>query len=248
MTIREAIAEQLKSIKNRSPKEQLSYFWEYYGIKTICLLLALAMLIGFIVTMATKKEYAFTGVFFGASRQAGSEDYLTQLGLSCGIDTDRYALSVQCHPDIRMDLQLTPEIYDSMQAFTAMVSANSVDCFAGNAELFLYYSYLGYAMDLRTVLTEAELEQLAPYLYYIDADRIRQQEESNEGYASAYSGHPDPTKPETMVDPIPVGISLDAAAEDFRQAYSFVDHGVIGICASSEHTEYALAILRSVLL
>ena len=55
-TIREAIKEQRKSIKNRSFKEQFSFFWEYYGIKTICLILAIAILIAFIVSMATKKN------------------------------------------------------------------------------------------------------------------------------------------------------------------------------------------------
>lgn len=84
-TIREAIKEQRKSIKNRSFKEQFSFFWEYYGIKTICLILAIAILIAFIVSMVIKKEYAFTGVFFGAAVQDSSEDYLVQFGQASGI-------------------------------------------------------------------------------------------------------------------------------------------------------------------
>ena len=90
MTIREAIKEQRKSIKNRSLREQFAFFWEYYGIKTICLLLAVAALIAFIVTMVTKKDYAFTGVFFGSAAQNSAQSYLDAFGSHCGIDPEKY--------------------------------------------------------------------------------------------------------------------------------------------------------------
>ena len=244
MTIREAIKEQQKSIKNRSLKERFSFFLEYYGIKTICLILAAIALIAFIVSMVTKKEYAFTGVFFGAAVQDNSEDYLAQFGQASGIDPEKYEISVQCHLDIQMEQQITPEIYQSMEAFTAMVAAKSVDCFAGNDDRFLYYAYMEYALDLRTVLTQAELDQLSPYLRYIDGKLIEQQENAGEGYANAYSQHPDSAKPELMENPIPVAISLNAATDAFKEAYQFGEKAVIGICASSKQAQNALAFLR----
>ena len=243
MTIREAQKEQQKSIKNRSFKEQLSFFWEYYGIKTICLILAVAAVIAFIVTLATKKEYAFTGVFFGAIPQ-DSEVYLEKFSQAADIDLTEYELSINCHPDIQMDQQITQEVYASMESFAAMVATGSVDCFAGNTELFLYYAYMEYATDLRTVLTPAELEQLSAHLHYIDGALIRQQESENGGLTDAYFQHPDSTKPELMTDPIPVGISLENATDAFRESYPFADHAVIGICASSSFPENAQAFLR----
>ena len=244
MTIREAQKEQRESIKNRSTKEKFSFFWEYYGIKTICLILAMAALIAFVISMTTKKEYAFTGVFFGAQPQDSSDSYLEDFGKAAGVDLSKYELSTQCHLDIQMDQQITPEIYQSMETFTAMVAAKSVDCFAGNDDLFLYYAYMEYALDLRTVLTQEELDLLSPYLHYIDGKLIEQQENANEGYASAYSQHPDPTKPELMADPIPVAISLNTATDAFKEAYHFGEEAVIGICASSEQAQNALAFLR----
>ena len=99
-------------------------------------------------------------------------------------------------------------------------------------------------MDLRTVLTQEELDQLSPYLHYIDGKLIEQQENAGEGYANAYSQHPDPTKPELMADPIPVAISLTAATQAFKENYCFGETAVIGICASSEQSQNALAFLR----
>lgn len=244
MTIRESIKEQWKSIKNRSLKEKISYFWDYYGIKSICLLLAVIILIAFIVSIATKKEYAFTGVFFGAQPQASAEQYLNDFGDAAGIDASQYELSVQSHLNIQMDQVITQEIYTSMETFSAMVAAKSVDCFAGNPDLFLYYGYLEYAVDLRTVLTAGELTALAPYLHYIDGQLIAQQELNNEGLATAYTSRPDSTKPELMADPIPVGISLNAATDDFKAAYRMDENAVIGICVSAAYPENALAFLH----
>ena len=244
MTIREAQREQRKSIKNRSAKEKISYFWEYHGIKTICLVLALTSLLAFTVNMITKKEYAFTGVFFGATPQDCAEQYLSSFGAAAGIDPEKYELSAQCHLDIRMDQTITQEIYDSMETFTAMVAAKTVDCFAGNSDLFLYYAYMEYATDLRTVLSQEELAQLSPYLHYIDAKLIEQQEYADEGLVNAYAQRPDSTKPELMAEPVPVGISLNAATDAFKEAYHFGEEAVIGICASSEHSENALAFLH----
>ena len=244
MTIREARKEQWESIKNRSAKEKFSFFWEYYGIKTIALTIAAALAIAFVVSMIIKKEYAFTGVFFGAVPQNSSESYLEGFADEAGIDLKKYEFSVQCHLDIQMDQKITPEIYQSMETFTAMVSGNSVDCFAGADDLFLYYAYMEYALDLRTVLTPEELNHLSPYLHYIDGKLIDEQENANEGYANAYSQRPDSTKPELMGEPIPVGISLSAATDAFHESYKMGENAIIGICASSEQSQNALAFLR----
>ncbi len=244
MTIREAIREQQKSIKNRSPKEKLSYFWEYHGIKTICLVLALITVIAFIVTQVTQKKSGFSGVFFGVTPQSSSESYLADFAKSAGIDPAKYQITVQESPDIRMDQPITQDIYQSMEAFTAMVASKSVDCFAGNSELFLYYAYMEYAVDLRTVLTPAELEVLSPYLHYIDKKLIEQQESANDGLGSAYAQHPDSTKPELMHDPIPVAVSLDASTDAFQAAYQYGEGCVIGICASAEQPKNARAFFR----
>lgn len=248
MTIQEAIKAQKKSIKNRSLKERISYFWEYYALKTIALLAALAIAIAFIVSMVTQKEYAFTGVFFGGEAMASSEEYLNTFAESAKIDLEKNQLSVQSSPDIRMNQMISPEIYQYMEAFTAMVAAKSVDCFAGNEEIFLYYAYMDYAVDLRTVLSPQELEALAPYLYYVDNKLIEMQENADGGYADAYIQRPIPTKPEDMEDPVPVGISLDAASEEFKAAYRFMGKNVIGICASSEHADNALAFIKYALI
>lgn len=244
MTIRETIKAQEKSIKNRTAKERFSFFWEYYAFKTFAALLALVLTVAFIISMVTQKQYAFTGVFFGAQSLPGAEDYLTDFAQTANIDLTDYTLTVQTNPDIRMDQQISTEIYQHMETFSAMVAGQSVSCFAGNPDLFLYYAYLGYATDLRTVLSQQELDALTPYLYYVDMYLIQAQEEADDGYADAYMQRPDPTKPELMTDPVPVAVSLEAASVDFLKHYQFTGTNLIGICKSSEYPQFALAFLR----
>ena len=243
MTIREAIKQQQESIKNRSFRQRLSFFWTYYGVKTICLLLALITVVAFIVSIATQKEYGFTGVFFGAEPQAAAERYLSDFAETARIDQDKFRIHVQAYGDIQMGQQITQEIYQSMEVFTAMVASHSVDCFAANTELFLYYGYLGYAADLRTVLTAEDLTSLSPYLYYIDGKLIEEQENTDRELTYAYDNRPDPTHPELMADPIPVAVDLTVATEAFRESYRFAD-AVIGICTNSDHVDHAAAFLR----
>lgn len=235
MTIRETIRAQQEAVKNRSAKEKLSYFWDYYGIKAICLLAAVILLLAFIINMATKKEYAYTGVFFGAIEQPQSDSYITGFAQAAQIDTECFDLTVQSYLDIRMDDKITDETYQAMQSFAAMVAAGMVDNIAADVDLFLYYSYIGYATDLRTVLTEQQLADLAPYLNYIDGELLRKQENSDSGLTFDYGDCPDPKAPEAMTDPIPVGIDLAAATDAFHAAYRFgSDRPVLGICAGTE--------------
>lgn len=244
MTIREAIKAQEKSIKNRSFKERLSFFWEYYALKTFALLAAVIVVVAFIVSIVTNKDYALTCMFFGAEATQTSEDYLSGFVQAADIDPKKYQLSVQMGPDVRMDQQISTEIYQSMETFIAMVAAGSMDCFAGKEDHFLYYAYMDYAVDLRTVLSPEELETLSPYLYYVDAELIRQQEAADGGYADAYMQRSDPTKPEEMQDPVPVAVSLEAATEDFKNNYRFTGTNLMGICANSKQKENALAFFR----
>ena len=245
MTIQESIRAQWEAVRNRSVKEKLSYFWEYYGIKSVCILTAAVLLIAFIVNMVTQKEYGYTGVFFGATAQSAADGYLHDFAQAIGMDTGAYDLTVQSALDIRMDDTITDETYQAMQSFAAMVAAKMVENIAADVDLFLYYSYLGYTVDLRTVFTGEQLTQLEPHLHYIDGELLRQQENSDEGLTFDYGDCPDSRNPDAMTDPIPVGIDLVAATQAFHDSYSFAsDKAVIGICTSSERNSVALAFLQ----
>ena len=131
-----------------------------------------------------------------------------------------------------------------MQRFSAMVASKTADAFAANQDLFLYYSYAGYTLDLRTVLPPEQLAALSPWLYYIDGEMLAFLE-SNDDPEFTLDQCPDPSKPEDMSDRIPVAVSIQATTQAFQDNYPFVTNDVIiGICVSSEHTDHARAFLQ----
>ena len=245
MTIRETIRKQQEAVKNRTFKEKLNYYWDYYGMKAVCISLASVVLIAFAVNILTQKDSGYLGIFFGATPQASADSYLADFAQAAGIDPEVYELNVQSSLDIRMNDKITEETYQAMQSFATMVAANMVDNIAADVDLFLYYSYLGYTVDLRTVLTEAQLTELAPYLHYVDGKLLEEQENSEEGLTFEYGQCPDSKKPEEMTDPIPVGIDLKAATQAFHNSYTFTCKvPVFGICITSERPDAALAYLQ----
>jgi hypothetical protein len=245
MTIRETIHAQWKAMKDRPFKEKLSFFWDYYGIKTICILIAVAVFISFVVSIATQKDSAYFGVFFGATSKASSSAFLEQFSDMAQIDTKTYDITIQTTLDVRMDQQITTETLEAMQSFAAMVAASMVDNFAADKDLFLYYCYLGYTTDLRTVFTPEQLEALAEHLHYVDGELLQEQENAEEGLTFDYGQCPDSKKPELMQDPIPVGIDISAATEAFLESYSFAsEETVIGICAGSARQDIATLFLQ----
>lgn len=241
MTIREAIRAERETMKDKTFKEKLSYFWEYNGVKTICVIIAVIALVSLVATMVTQKEYAYMGVFFGATIESSADDYINAFAQAAGIDTNIYDVTVQANLDIDINASITEYSYQATQSFNALLAARMVDNIAANVDLYLHYSYLGYTVDLRTVLTQEELSVLEPYLYYIDGQVLQEIEESDTGL----SEFPDPKQPESMADPIPVGIDISAAAQAFRDSYTFRrDTVVIGICTASERESTALAYLK----
>ena len=241
MTIRESIKSQWESIKDKSAKEKLAYFWEYYGFRTVLILCIVSLAVFFAVEIITQKEYAYTGIFFGSESQESADSYMADFARIQAIDKEEYEITVQSLLDIRLDGQVTEELYQTIATFTALVETNMVENIAAETDLFLYYSYLGYTTDLRTQLTPEQLEALVPHLIYIDAALIAEQQNTGEAPTIDYKNFPDPKDPDAMGDPIPVGIDLSAASEAFHSAYTFSSDSVaLGICSTTEKNEIAV--------
>ena len=243
MTIRESIRSHRDAVKNQSIKVKLAYFWEYYGIKTVFLLVIASILIYLFVHIIAQKEPGNVGVFFGASEKRSSEAFLDEFARFANLNLENYDVAIQLSPGIQLDGTITEEVYQTIEGFTTMVAANTVDQIAADADLFLYFSYLGFNADLRLFFNETQISILDESINYIDGDLLRQYQSKEKNID--YNHFPDPKRPEDMIDPIPVGIDLSAATDAFHNIYSFAgDDAVIGICATSERMLTAVAFIK----
>ena len=244
------IRQQQMKTKEMSAKGKLEYFWDYYKVHTIVAILVIFFAAMFISDIATAKDYNFYSILFNA-RQLSGDSLESAFSEYAGLDTENY----ECYIDASTGLSLTSFTeYDmaTVQKLMATIQIGDLDTVVFNSELFNNYAGNEMFLDLRTILSEEELNAWKDYLYYIDYvevaaeredvdveeapaekdaadDEMRQQEilEETNRHRS----------PEGMAEPVPVGIFMEASPfAEKSGAYSDLVP-VFGFVSTSKRTE-----------
>ena len=106
------------------------------------------------------------------------------------------------------------------------------------------YAYGGLFVDLRTILSEKELEQLTPYLHYIDEaviDLRTEREENFETYDDIEL--PDSRKPEEMERPIPIFVDMEGN-EKMGSVYGNTRGLILGVSVKAPNTENLVKFIK----
>lgn len=240
MTIFEYIKKETANIKERPKKERLSYFWDYYKWHLLAVILAVVLLVQGVVALCNRKEVVFTGYLMNCAINIDDETFLLGFYDHIGIDPKKQEMAM--YNDIVLSEQNTKNDVASFQRIVAGVSMQEVDILAGQGAAFRIcaYAYSNVLMDLRELLDEQTLQQHADRLYYIDG-AVLQKLRAPIGSEIAFDSvsYPDPTHPEAMEDPIPVGINV-SECEDFLSSYYFPDTVLyLGVASTTPRTELA---------
>lgn len=248
MPVMDEFREEREALKNGTPKQKLSYFWLYYKWYVIGGVAAIFLLVTLIHDIVTQKEDAFLGVFVNAWPQEGSEEYLQEFAENAGINAEKYSVSADSslyYNEGTMDETSMAAI----QKLAVYVAAGEIDVMVSDPDTTRRYANGETFADLREVLSEEQLEKYEPYFYYIDMKVVADVEEHfdehimEEDYVPVY---PDPTKPEEMEQPVPVGVYI-SDCQEFLDRYIFSDETVIlGIIINSQHQDNAIAFLEYV--
>lgn len=241
MTSREAILYNIRKMKGQPLKKQIQYILGNFWIPIVAVLAAVITLISLLIHWTTLKSTALTlsCINSGADFEV-VEDYVQGFAEAQGIDMEEYDLITQF---VYLN-QGADTDYQSAQVFSAMLMAGDLDVLAADRETILIYGYRGAFTDLSEVLTQAQMESLAPHFLYIDGSILE-----NVSLQTAMDTLcPDPTKPEEMEQPIPVAIVLQPEW-DFTQIYSpyAYSEDAIALFASSKNTANAQAFLQYIL-
>lgn len=250
MAVMDEFREEREAMKNGTPKEKLSYFWCYYKWHVIIVVAVIAFIASFAYEALTRKDTAMYAIFLNGFTlsEEGDEEYINSYMDAAGIDPNEYETMIDTSMYLSLD-STDENTYNFIQKISVYVAAGEIDIIATGQDLFEYYAYLDYVLDLRDVLTEEQLEAYEPYLYYVDRKVIEAKNEAADNLEAYTLTYPDPTKPEEMEEPIPVGIIMnDIATEKFSANYVFASSpSVIGFMVNGSHTENAVAFLDYVL-
>ena len=244
------IRQQQMKTKEMSAKGKLEYFWDYYKVHTIVAILVIFFAAMFIRDIATAKDYNFYSILFNA-RQLSGDGLESAFSEYAGLDTENY----ECYIDASTGLSLTSFTeYDmaTVQKLMATIQIGDLDTVVFNSELFNNYAGNEMFLDLRTVLSEEELNAWKDYLYYIDYVEVAAEREDvdvEEALAEKDAADDETRQqeileetnrhrsPEGMAEPVPVGIFMEESPfAEKSGAYSGLVP-VFGFVSTSKRTE-----------
>lgn len=240
------IREQHLKTRDMTKKGKLEYFWYYYKVHTIAGLFILIMAVSLIHDMATSKDFILNCIMAN-SFQLNSETLENTFAEYAGLDLNEY----DCYIDTSTTLSLTT--YDqynmaAVQKIMAQMQSRDLDAIVFNSEIFNNYSLNGMFLDLRTVMTEQELEKYQDQLYYVDQAEIdRKSEEAMEPDTLTEMAEIDVEAdtllhrhPEDMQEPIPIGVFLtDSPFIAQSGSYHTSLQPVFGIVSTTQRAEVA---------
>lgn len=248
MAVMDEFKEQRAALKNGTFKQKLSYFWYYYKWHTIGSIAALVAVILLIHDIVSQKNEVFYAAMLNSSNLLQDESFAEQFMEYAGIDPNADTATFDDSLSISFS-NLNEITLASAQKLQATMIAGKVDVIVAGDELFENYANDGVVTDLRQIMTSEQLAVYKPYLYYVDRVLVEQIAEANYNLDTSFQPEiPNPTKPELMEDPVPVGIYVDSSTlltSNYR--ISDGDRIVAGFLANSNHTDMAIKFIEFLL-
>ena len=223
MTIFDYIKKEHKNIMEKPKKERLAYFWDYYKWHVIIFVLVLALLIQGILGIVNRKDTVFSGFMLNSKINVEDEAFLQGFYEYAGIDSAKEEAAF--YIDVVLTDNNSKSDITAFQRIMAGISIQDADFVVGPPEPFhiCAYNTSRIFIDLRKYLDADTLQKFSDRLYYIDGAVLEQLDAPVGEFVDATTlTYPDPHKPETMKDPIPVGIDI-SDRKALADAYFFPD-------------------------
>ena len=241
MAVMDEFKEQREALKSKPFKEKWKYFWSYYTVHVVVTIAVLIFGTVLVHDLVTSKDYAFYAMFINCVTGNDDENFLNDFTETLDIDTKEYTTCVDT--SIHMDVAG----YDSnsitaSQKIIAMASANEIDAVISDLDVFANYADNGMFVDLRTFLTKEQIERFSSQFFYYDvAVEPPTDYETLLATETETVNIVDRQNPDTMEDPIPVGIVL--TNEDRVKLVEGGYYGnnmdlLFGVSASSARLDY----------
>ena len=246
MALMDEFKEERKAVlKNGTTKQKISYIWDYYKWHILIPIILVVAVTSWIVNMITAPDIILNGVLMNIYKMDSSfssEELVNGFYDTHGIDSKEEEINLNMN--LYFNATSTTDSYQTLQVLMAWHSADSLDFITADLPTMTELTYRGYFSDLRELLSDDQLTMYEPYFLYIDQDFfIKRSERIDNMEDVSDMVFPDPTKPEEMVDPIPVMIDI-SKSEKIAAAYS-TDNSItaFGIAANVFNTETTLEFL-----
>ncbi len=238
MPVMDEFKEEREALKHGTLKQKLGYFWDYYKWHLIGGIVLLVVVVSFLSHVLGQKTEVFYAAMLNSTKlnQEGSlaDQFLTYTGID---PADNQAI-LDDAMRISFDYLDELSIY-SVQKLSSAVASGQLDVIVAGDDLFAHYAMEGVLSDLRDSFTQEQLDALSPYLYYVDRPVMEQVIEDTRKSNYVFNPDiPDPTRPDQMADPVPVGVYVESS-ELLTSNYYFAegDRIVVGLMPNSSRKD-----------
>lgn len=246
MPVMDEFKKEREAIRQKSLKEKLAYFFDYYKWHTLAVIVLLAVAVSMIIRAVNRKDCALYVCLLNSMAIDQTDDYLQSFEEYAGIDRSK--------SEVRFDTSMAIEIggrdqitATSFQKLAIYTASGDLDLIVITPELIHYYVDQKIFYDLRQVLTPEQTALYEPYFFYVDqtiVDAMIKAADRGETYEAEFS---DPRQPETMEIPVPVGIFLDDCPK-FKENVLFGDEEIVlSVLINSSNIETGLKFIDFVM-
>ncbi len=243
MPVMDEFREEREALKKKGLKEKISYYAYYYKWHAVAVVALAAVAISLIVNFVNNKDWAFYVCLINTTDFPDAEKYVESFAEYAGIDTDEYELVFDTSMYIDTE-EMGMESVSSFQKLAAYTAAGDLDVMIASPQVFQQYANGQTFWDLSRLLSPEQFSRLEPYFYYVDQAVIDAQLQASETGMAYEAEYPDPTRPEAMEQPVPVGIYLKNCKTLKENYYFRDDEVVLGIYVNSSRCETALKFLE----
>lgn len=239
MPVMDEFREERAALKNAPFKQKAAYFWDYYKwhvIVTISVILLVSVMISQILS---RKDTALYLAMVNAADITSEELPDNNFAEYISLDTDKS--DIVYDTSMLIDFSSSNEyIVSSLEKFVTYVAAAQLDIVVSGEEVIQKYAHNEVFLDISQFLSAEQTAKYSPYFYYIDYSVIEEIRIAQGNYDYDFvPQYPDPGKPETMKQPVPIGIYVtDCPALTDRFSFTRADSGIIlSVVANTTHTE-----------
>lgn len=246
MALMDEFKEERKAVlQNGTTKQKISYIWDYYKWHILIPVIIVIAGISWIVNIITAPDIILNGVMMNIYKMESdfSGEELVN-GFYDAHEIDSKEEEINLNMNLYFNSDSANDNYQTLQVLMAWHSADSLDFITSDLSAMTDLTYRGYFSDLREVLNADQLAMYEPYFLYIDQDFfIKRSEKIDEMEDVSDMTYPDPTKPEDMVDPIPVMIDISKSKKTADAYAGTKDIIAFGITANVQNTKTTLNFL-----
>ena len=241
MAVMDEFREERAAIRHGTPKQKFLYFCTYYGWATIAVILITAFIGYLTFIIVSKKDQVFFAAVLNSTAMESADDYSRSFLEYTGYDPKKYAA------EFDNTMYMSFSSYDetsstSSDKLTVYMAARQLDVIIAGDELYEHYANAGTFCDLTDILSEEQIEKYKPYFYYVDVPLVAQIYQAEINMDNTFKPElPDPTKPELMEDPVPVGIYVESSEKLTDSFYIREgDRVVLGVVSNTNRPDMAV--------